>query len=88
MKDQKENNADLFSQPPLLIFIKGANISGGYCMFRYDQFQGACCWERKKNPQNSISLLSVFVFPTLQFFTIISALITEPSCHFSNTIHN
>ncbi len=42
----------------------------------------------KKNPQNSISLLSVFVFPTLQFFTIISALITEPSCHFSNTIHN
>ncbi len=51
MKDQKENNADLFSQPPLLIFIKGANISGWYCMFRYDQFQGACCWERKKIPK-------------------------------------
>ncbi len=26
------NNADLFSQPPLLIFIKGANISGGHCI--------------------------------------------------------
>ncbi len=26
MKDQ---DADLFSQPPLLIFTKGANISGG-----------------------------------------------------------
>ncbi len=23
----------------------------------YDQFQDVCCWERKKNPQNSISLL-------------------------------
>ncbi len=25
------NNADLFSQPPLLIFTKGANISGEHC---------------------------------------------------------
>ncbi len=30
-------------------------------MFRYDQFQDACCWERK----HSISLLLVFVFPTV-----------------------
>ncbi len=27
------NNADLFSQPPLLIFTKGANISGGHCIY-------------------------------------------------------
>ncbi len=33
-------------------------------MFRYDQLQDAC-WERKKNPQNVISLLSVFVFATV-----------------------
>ncbi len=30
-KIKRINNADLFSQPPLLIFIKGANISGGHC---------------------------------------------------------
>ncbi len=30
-KIKRTNNADLFSQPPLLIFIKGANISGGHC---------------------------------------------------------
>ncbi len=29
---RKINNADLFSQPPLLIFTKGANISGGHCI--------------------------------------------------------
>ncbi len=29
MKDKKINDADLFSQAPLLIFTKGANISGG-----------------------------------------------------------
>ncbi len=29
-KIKRINNADLFSQPPLLIFIKGANISGGH----------------------------------------------------------
>ncbi len=34
----------------------------------YDQFQDACCWETEKNPQNSISLLSVFVFPTVNVF--------------------
>ncbi len=28
-KIKRINNADLFSQPPLLIFTKGANISGG-----------------------------------------------------------
>ncbi len=32
-KIKRINNADLFSQPPLLIFIKGANISGGHCKF-------------------------------------------------------
>ncbi len=31
-KIKRINNADLFSQPPLLIFIKGANISGGDCI--------------------------------------------------------
>ncbi len=39
----------------------------GLCVFMYDQFQDACCWE-KKIPQNSISLLSVFVFPTVNVF--------------------
>ncbi len=37
-------------------------------MFSYDQFQDAHCWERKKNPQNAISLLSVLVFPTVNVF--------------------
>ncbi len=31
------NNADLFSQPPLVIFTKGANISGGHCIPRVSQ---------------------------------------------------
>ncbi len=31
-KINRINNADLFSQPPLLIFTKGANISGGHCI--------------------------------------------------------
>ncbi len=31
-KIKRINNADLFSQPPLLIFTKGANISGGHCI--------------------------------------------------------
>ncbi len=34
-KIKRINNADLFSQPPLLIFIKGANISGGHCTYTY-----------------------------------------------------
>ncbi len=32
-KIKRINNADLFSQTPLLIFIKGANISGGHCIW-------------------------------------------------------
>ncbi len=32
-KIKRINNADLFSQPPLLIFIKGAIISGGHCIY-------------------------------------------------------
>ncbi len=32
-KNKKINDADLFSQPPLLIFTKGANISGGNCIY-------------------------------------------------------
>ncbi len=32
-KIKRINNADLFSQPPLLIFTKGANISGGHCIY-------------------------------------------------------
>ncbi len=34
-KIKRINNADLFSQPPLIIFTKGANISGGHCIFHY-----------------------------------------------------
>ncbi len=37
-------------------------------MFRYDQFQDACCWERIFFSQNSISMLSVFVFPTVNVY--------------------
>ncbi len=33
-KIKRINNVDLFSQPPLLIFIKGANISGGHCIYK------------------------------------------------------
>ncbi len=33
-KIKRINNADLFSQLPLLIFIKGANISGGHCILK------------------------------------------------------
>ncbi len=32
-KIKRINDAYLFSQPPLLIFIKGANIRGGHCIF-------------------------------------------------------
>ncbi len=35
VKIKRINNADLFSQLPLLIFIKGANISGGHCIYIY-----------------------------------------------------
>ncbi len=33
MKDKKDKHAELFSQLPLLIFTKGANISGGHCIY-------------------------------------------------------
>ncbi len=32
------NNADLFSQPPLLIFTKGANIIGGHYTYLFIYF--------------------------------------------------
>ncbi len=32
-KIKRINDADLFSQPPLVIFTKGANISGGHCIY-------------------------------------------------------
>ncbi len=35
MKIKRINNADLFSQPPLVIFTKGANISGGHCIYYF-----------------------------------------------------
>ncbi len=38
-KIKRINNADLFSQLPLLIFIKGANISGGHCIYRMDEIK-------------------------------------------------
>ncbi len=34
-KIKRINNADLFSQTPFLTFIKGANISGGHCIYIY-----------------------------------------------------
>ncbi len=39
-KIKRINNADLFSQPPLLIFTKGANISGGHCMWELTGING------------------------------------------------
>ncbi len=41
-KIKRINNADLFSQPPLLIFIKGANISGGHCMSKSGAIISVC----------------------------------------------
>ncbi len=40
-KIKRINNADLFSQPPLLIFTKGANISGGHCIYIYNKIHCA-----------------------------------------------
>ncbi len=37
-------------------------------MFRCDQFQDACCWGGDIISCISISLLSVFVFPTINDF--------------------
>ncbi len=37
-KIKRIKNADLFSQSPLLIFIKGANISGGHCTYLQKQW--------------------------------------------------
>ncbi len=42
-KIKRINNADLFSQPPLLIFIKGANISGGHCIYYYIYLLNVFC---------------------------------------------
>ncbi len=42
-KIKRINNADLFSQPPLLIFIKGAIISGGHCVYMYNE-PCVLCW--------------------------------------------
>ncbi len=36
-------------------------------MFRYDQFQDACCWERNKSPKFYIIVISIF-FPTVNVF--------------------
>ncbi len=39
-KIKKLSHACLFSQTPLLIFTKGANISGGHCInFRVDSVE-------------------------------------------------
>ncbi len=43
-KIKRINNADLFSQPPLLIFIKGANISGGHCRCRFLEASWRRCY--------------------------------------------
>ncbi len=38
-KIKRINNADLFSQTPFLTFIKGANISGGHCIYYYIKYK-------------------------------------------------
>ncbi len=40
LKIKRINIADLFSQPPLFIFTKGANISGGHCIFSNNHIAG------------------------------------------------
>ncbi len=48
-KIKRINNADLFSQPSLLIFIKGANIRGGHCILYTIQYVFChlklCMWQ-------------------------------------------
>ncbi len=41
-KIKRINNADLFSQTPFLTFIKGANISGGHCIYIFEVPQILC----------------------------------------------
>ncbi len=48
-KIKRINNADLFSQPPLVIFTKGANISGGHCKWTFPRHSNllrcTCIWQ-------------------------------------------
>ncbi len=51
-------------------------------MFRYDQFQDACCCcgeEGRGIPKKSTSLLSVFVLPTINAFLRVIELEVESS---------
>ncbi len=54
-KIKRINNADLFSQLPLLIFIKGANISGGHCITQGCKFK--CLINNKTCVDLMVSLL-------------------------------
>ncbi len=58
-KIKRINNADLFSQPTLLIFIKGANISGGHCIYIFilwwnqvvlKEMISSCCLKIDRDP--------------------------------------
>ncbi len=53
-KIKRINNADLFSQPPLLIFIKGANISGGHYSYFNDKFSERIAWKSASNARAQI----------------------------------
>ncbi len=61
-KIKRINNADLFSQPPLLIFIKGADISGGHCIwFVYMNI----LWSGALSASHTCACLYIFILPSL-----------------------
>ncbi len=69
------NNADLFSKPPLLIFTKGANISGGHCrqidvtvILYVTVMKITLQCKLKNNRRKCPNIGFIFFFPYLYFF--------------------
>ncbi len=60
-KIKRINNPDLFSQPPLFIFTKGANISGGHCMW----FQQADAFTRVQFRLECVSVVWTIGFKSV-----------------------
>ncbi len=66
-KIKRINNADLFSQLPLLIFIKGANISGGHCTNTFVTFENILIMIRSGH-FNVLRILKIDVQATFYYF--------------------
>ncbi len=82
------NNADLFSQPPLLIFIKGANISGGHCVYIYiytykikNNFNVWCEREAEGNLTRNTSLTPAHSVPSQQKVDTSRLAFEDMECH-------